>query len=118
MKKIIVLDDDKIQHILFRKKAERMGIELSMLFFESAEQVLDYLIADSADVVVSDLNLGMMDGWELLEELTRFNFAGKVFLLTGSVSRADRDRATANSLVEGYFEKPISEEALRQILTA
>lgn len=118
MKKIIVLDDDKIQHLLFRKKAERLGIELSMLFFESAEQVLDYLSMDSADVIVSDLNLGAMDGWELLEELDRLKFAGKVFLLTGSVSREDRDKATANRLIGGYFEKPISEEALKLILTA
>lgn len=118
MKKVLVLDDDKIQHILFRKKAERMGLELSMLFFESAEEVLDYLVFESADVVVSDLNLGQMDGWEFLEELGKIKFAGKVFLLTGSVSQEDRKKALENSMVGGYFEKPVSEDVLREIFIA
>lgn len=118
MKKIIVLDDDKIQHILFRKKAERMGLDLSMHFFENAEEVLEYLNSESVDVVVSDLNLGEMDGWEFLEELGKINFGGKVYLLTGSVSLEDRKKALQNKLVGGYFEKPVSEDVLREILMA
>lgn len=118
MKKVIVLDDDKIQHILFRKKAERLGLETSLMFFETAESVLEYLTRESVDVVVSDINLGNMDGWEFLDELQKTNFSGKVFLLTGSVSWEDRSKALTNSLVGGFFEKPVSDQVLQEILTA
>lgn len=118
MKRILVVDDDKVQHILFRKKAERISKDFEVLFFDAAEECLTYLKDHTADILFSDVNLGDMDGWELIGELAKIDFKGKVFLLTGSVAPSDRRKAKSEGLISGFFEKPISDSDLREILEA
>ncbi|MFL0681886.1 MAG: response regulator [Algoriphagus aquaeductus] len=115
-RQLVVLDDDKIQHILIRKKIQLITSEVQLHFFESAEKVLTFLRNHSVDIVITDLNLDTMDGWDFVEELDRLGFKGKLFVLTGSIMASDRLRAQNDSRISGFFEKPISDTDLIQIL--
>ncbi|SEF40236.1 response regulator [Algoriphagus boritolerans] len=115
-RKILVLDDDKIQHLLFRKRVAILKIDIDLIFFEDALSALDFIAASPPHVVISDINLNKMDGWEFLEEIHGLGFNGAFYLLSGSIYPEDRSRATKDERVSGFFEKPIKESDLHYIL--
>ncbi len=114
--KILFLDDDKIQHLLLKKRVSLLAKDVQIKFFERASEALEFLKTNPVDLVLTDLNLGVVDGWEFLDELEKIQFNGKLFFLTASVMPEDRLRAGKDPRVTGYFEKPISEMDLIQIL--
>lgn len=115
-RKILVLDDDRIQHLLLRKRVAILQIDVDLIFFEDAELALDFIQTSPPDVVISDINLNKLDGWEFLEKVKQMNFTGRFYLLSGSIYPDDRIRANADSRVAGFFEKPIQESDLVYIL--
>lgn len=114
----MVLDDDKIQHLLLRKRVNLISTDVELKSFEKATDALNFLNENRVDMVLTDLNLGIMDGWEFVEELDKVSYSGKLYLLTGSVVPEDRKRAESDPRITGFFEKPISEFDLIQILEA
>lgn len=118
MRRILVLDDDKIQHLLLRKRVNLITTNVEFKSFEKPVDALKFINENPVDMILSDLNLGIMDGWEFVEELDKVNFGGKLYLLTGSVILEDRERALSDPRISGFFEKPISESDLIQILKA
>jgi len=113
---ILVLDDDKIQHLLLKKRLALLDVEVQLIFFEDALMALDYIQTFPPDIIISDINLQKLDGWQFLEKVTELRFAGKFFLLSGSILQDDRIRANKDSSVSGFFEKPIQESELIYIL--
>lgn len=115
-RKILVLDDDRIQHLVLRKRIALLNHNIDLIFFEDAVTALNFIEIAPPDVVISDINLQKMDGWQFLEEIQDFNFKGKFYLLSGSIYPDDRIRANQDSRVSGFFEKPIQESDLISIL--
>lgn len=117
-KQIAVLDDDQIQHILFRKRALQLTSNIQLDFFEEPSDLFEFMKNHQVETIISDLNLESMSGWFFLEELFKTGFTGKVFIVTGSVIPADRLKANKEKRIQGFFEKPLSDSDLLQILTA
>jgi CheY-like chemotaxis protein len=59
-----------------------------------------------------------MSGWTFIEELFKLNFEGKLFIVSASINREDRLKAKKDKRIHGFFEKPLSDSDLLQILTA
>lgn len=116
VQRILVLDDDKIQHLLLQKQFFLVSEDIEMRFFENAVEALDYLKDNPVNLIISDLNLGVMDGWEFVDELEKIHYAGKLFFLTGSIVPDERRRAEMDPRVSGFFEKPVLQKDLHQML--
>ena len=72
MAKILVVDDEPDLQILLRQKFRRKVRkgELEMAFAENGAEALDYLKAhDDVDMVLSDINMPVMDGLALLRHI-------------------------------------------------
>lgn len=114
--KVLVLDDDRIQHLLLRKRMLLVSSEIELTFFEDAHFALDAIATSPPDIIISDINLFKSSGWQFLEKVKAMNFRGKFFLLSGSIHPDDRRRAAEDAFVTGFFEKPIQESDLIYIL--
>ena len=99
-------------------KGYKIGQVSDLKFFDQASDALSFLSEAPQAVVISDLNLGVMEAWEFLDSLFSQGFQGKFFLMSSSIINSDRVRANADSRVSGFFEKPLSETDLIQILQA
>lgn len=72
------------------------------------------------ELLLVDLNMPGMDGWEFLVQYNNIteNVAQKpiVVILTTSENEDDAERAEKLPYVDGYFTKPLSADALKEIL--
>ena len=71
---------------------------------------------DPRTIVLLDLNMPVMTGWEFLEKFELLNIECLVFIVTSSLNQADKERVSKYPIVSGYFIKPISDKDIKFIL--
>ncbi|RFS26441.1 response regulator [Chitinophaga silvatica] len=122
---IFIVDDDPIHQQIAKIMIERQAISTGIRVFSDAQEVLDYLRDKSGDsealpdLILLDLNMPVMDGWEFLEEYALFcqqlPKQIKIFVLTSSIDEKDRERVAGYSFVTGYLTKPLSKEIISHL---
>lgn len=66
MKTILAVDDDKIIRELIARFLENSSIRLTVLTAENGAKAIDVLRTTKVDLVLTDLNMPVMNGFELL----------------------------------------------------
>lgn len=120
--KVFIIDDDNLSIFLTRHLLALEGLK-SVESFLSAEDALNYLIksevADLPDMILLDLNMPVMSGWDFLEALTpletKLRFKSRIYILTSSLDLSDTAKSKEYSLVSGLIHKPIKTEDIRII---
>jgi len=116
IKKILLLDDDRIQKILVEKRLLKINSGIEFVYFDTPSKALDYLKTESVDLLLVDLNLPEMTGWEFVDEVEKVSPDSVVILQSGSVENEQIQRANSDKRISEIFEKPLSESDLRSIL--
>ncbi|PJZ71199.1 hypothetical protein CH373_01415 [Leptospira perolatii] len=124
---LLLVDDDSIFVALTRRTMEKAGVAGNLRVFGDGEGAITYLksvIADLnliPDVIFLDINMPYMDGWQFLDEYSRF--AGElskqpiIYMVSSSVDEADIRKAKEIPFVKGYLVKPLSVDAFRGIFS-
>ncbi len=116
----LLIDDDTIFNFLTRKTLQRANVSDSVVDFTDARAALDYLkekdIHKSTDIILLDINMPFMNGFEFLDIFSTLNFSGiSVFMLTSSLDDRDRVKALKYNCVKGFFSKPITVDMIMNI---
>lgn len=124
--RVLIIDDDPIlimvctrlmkitgfSEVVFAAKEGREGLDF---LFEQAQTAPD----DFPDVILLDINMPVLNGWEFLEELIpqldKFPNDLPVFMLSSTIDQADFDKAKTYSIVKGFYSKPLTKENLSEI---
>jgi CheY-like chemotaxis protein len=116
VQKILILDDDKIQHFLFRKRLDFLFPEVLVFFKTTPSEAVDFLKVHEVDLIFLDLNLPEMTGWDFVDLLKKKSIECKIILVSGSVSSEDQQRVKNDGMIQAIFEKPIRDTDLQEIL--
>jgi len=116
IKKILLLDDDRIQKIVVEKRLMKIDSGVEFVYFDTPSKALDFLKSESVDLLLVDLNLPEMSGWEFVNELEKVRPNSRVVLQSGSVQNEEIQQANSDKRISDIFEKPLSESDLRSIL--
>lgn len=114
-RRVLAVDDDPPMLVLYQRMVTRIGVEGDLA--ESGRQAVEALKKRRYDVVLLDLNLPRLNGWEVLDFLrTRPDARPRhLFIITGfvdqRVSDADRD------LVSAVLYKPVAQDELQTLVT-
>lgn len=127
---VLVVDDDQTTVLLTRLFLESMSVtdvHSSSNGQEAIQFIYDHcqskeLPKACPDIVLLDLNMPVMDGFEFLEAYSRAeNLSNReisIIVLTSSDSKRDRDRIQQSNVpVTGYIVKPLTEEKIRPYLS-
>ncbi|MGP6086391.1 response regulator [Antarctobacter jejuensis] len=119
---LMIIDDNVVDQKLYARLIKRSGRVTTLLEFLMATDALEFLAkpdCPAIDVILLDINMPRMNGFEFLEAATaRFGpgFAkAAVIMLTTSISDQDRKRAAQFDVVRDYFQKPLLLEHLDRI---
>jgi putative nucleotidyltransferase with HDIG domain len=112
----IVFADDEV-HILqaMQRALHHMRSEWSMVFMSSGAAALDELAKTPADVIVSDMRMPGMDGWQLLSQVKKSAPQMVRLILSGHADPASIMRAVG--VAHQYLAKPCESSALKSAIS-
>jgi CheY-like chemotaxis protein len=125
-KRIWIIDDDDLFIMITRNNIRKSGIPFIIEDFKNGIDSLSVLKErvlsreNLPDIILLDLNMPMLDGWEFLDELqlmpeeARRNI--KVYICTSSIDPKDMKRSEAISDVRAFLEKPVNTEVILKIV--
>src|SRR5579872_157104 len=121
----IVIDDDSLNNMLCRNVVRKVFPGAETQTFLDPNAGLRYLHwayeqpGANNVVVLLDITMPTLMGWDVLDEISTFpdSIKGRfrIFMLTSSINRRDKERAISIPLLWGYLEKPFTESKLRAI---
>ncbi|HLU88551.1 MAG TPA: response regulator [Cyclobacteriaceae bacterium] len=115
---IMLVDDDLITNFLHSRLIKKLNISSSIVVTENGEEALDYICQhDPPDVILLDLNMPVMNGFEFLKvfyKKYKNKVKTKVIVLSSSISR--KDRSIASSYGVPFLTKPLSADELLNAL--
>jgi CheY-like chemotaxis protein len=116
---VIITDDDPVALFLQSIVVRKCGLREELLNFNSGKDTLEYLRCHFGDgkayVILLDINMPDMNGWQLLDAIAGERFADNVYvvMVSSSIDISDRRTAKGYKQVVGYFEKPIDKNVLK-----
>lgn len=117
IKKILLVDDDDIFLVLSTITIEKLFPEAEIFTVPHGEEALEFLEETEVDVMFLDLNMPILDGWEVLDELAkRERKRMAIFVVTSSIDPSDREKANNNPLVYDLIEKPLDENNIKSAI--
>ena len=120
----LLIDDDPISLFLTERLIKIGGFITAVTSFDSPVEALAFLqqqllASRSSIVVLLDLNMPVLNGWQFLDALAPHEISlqdqCRIYLLTSSVAPLDATRAKDHALVTRLIHKPLDISELREI---
>ncbi len=119
-----LVDDDELFHLIHKRFLKSQLPKAEIISFLDPREALKAIIGKTNDptpsVLLLDLNMPYLTGWEWLDAYARQvgtpPASLKIFILSSSDSVQDRNRARNYSCIAGYLVKPLTKEAIATLL--
>ncbi|MFC3563199.1 response regulator [Pedobacter jamesrossensis] len=114
--KLLNIDDDELVLFIHETLIQQTEFYEDSMFFLNAKNGLEFLdnskVSDAEYLLLLDINMPGMNGWDLLDVLKHRSYASKikVILLSSSENESDRLKAKNYELVQGFLSKPLKIE--------
>ena len=122
---VCVIDDDKIYSFAIKHIINRSGIAENIIFFNNGRVAMDFLNQQIQqrhslpDLILLDLNMPVLDGWQFLEEFETIKNALKntipIYIVSSSIDEEEHSRARSIKSVNDFITKPITISTLQNI---
>ncbi|MBD0258383.1 MAG: response regulator [Cytophagales bacterium] len=130
-RRVVLVDDNRASNFLHQCLLEELSLTDEIVVLSNGRQALDYLTTQrpagegsepgGKDLVLVDVNMPVMNGWELLDELEHadreYLRRNAVVMLTSCTHETDAARASRLT-IKGYLEKPLDEQKVSALISA
>lgn len=128
--KILCVDDDPITLMLCKKVIERVMFAKEIITAQNGEEAFEYFkelmleikkgnSVEYPKLVLLDLNMPIMDGWEFLDAYSENNFeevfTSKFIVLSSTIDPHDVNKSKTYPVVIDFLSKPITKEMLEEL---
>ncbi|WP_339709081.1 response regulator [uncultured Kriegella sp.] len=123
---VYIIDDNMVSEFATKMVLQQSTITCELFSFDSAEMGLANFIdslqkkQNIPDIILLDLNMPGMDGWEFLSRLKKIKYPRNkvaIYVLSTFTSAMAREKARSHELVSGLFERPLSKINVESILS-
>ena len=106
MSKILIVEDNEMNRDMLSRRLERKGFEVVMA--EDGAKGVDMSKSESPDLILMDLSLPVMDGWEATSTIKADDSTKNIpiIVLTAHAMAGDREKAL-DAGADEYDTKPI-----------
>ncbi len=115
---ILIVDDSAIVRTVIQRAIQLSGVDVGEIHqAANGQEGLDKLAATPIDIIFADINMPVMDGVEMVEEMNRRGLVRDIPIVIVSTDRSEvRVQQLKARGVREYLNKPFTPEAIRDIL--
>ena len=115
--KILLVEDNEMNRDMLSRRLERRGFHVTLAL--DGEQALTMAHSEAPDLILMDISLPLLDGWEATRRLKADEATRRipVIALTAHAMSGDREKALAAGC-DDYDTKPIDLTRLLQKMEA
>jgi DNA-binding response OmpR family regulator len=112
-RRVLIVDDEDVTRVLLTKVLERAGLgPIEVLLAEDGEQALRIADLDRPDLILLDLLLPKMNGYDVCREIrTMPDYHPHIIILTARGHNTDRQQAQASG-ADSFMTKPFNPSGL------
>lgn len=122
--KVMLVDDDENDRLTFQRLLKSEGIDVELIMARDGREALDQLISDrflqfqdKPDLILLDLNMGILDGFETLKILKTSESTRSIPVVVLTTSSNKRDIEASYALgANSYIVKPTSLDDFSKII--
>ncbi|MBC8047197.1 MAG: response regulator [Fimbriimonadaceae bacterium] len=123
LKCIMLIDDNSHDNFFHERAIKKTDPENIIIPMNSGREALEYLTSKKdphPDLILLDINMPGMNGWEFLQEYNgldkELQSRAIIIMLTNSENPAEIERAKTWSFVSEYRTKPLTKEIMHHII--
>lgn len=112
---LLICDDSNMA----RKQVARSlpdGWDVDISFATNGEEGIEAIKAGKGDVLLLDLNMPVMDGYQVLEEILKQDLPTLVIVISGDIQPEAHKRVTSLGALD-FIQKPVNKDKLTEILS-
>jgi CheY-like chemotaxis protein len=120
-KRILIIDDDTTNNFINTLIINRSGMAENLKIFTKtteAIQFLDNAGTDFPDIILVDINLPVLDGWDFLKHYYKMGHNLRktvIAMVSSSVFKEDQIKAKSFDRVVEFISKPLTTEKLNLV---
>ena len=128
MKNVWLIDDDEVFVFLTKKLIARSELEVTVETYINGQDAIEQLqsLAQDEDalpdIILLDLNMPVMDGWEFLKAYEEISFSNPnkihLYIVTSSISPYEVERAKQIPAVQEFIVKPMVKDKFVDLIAA
>jgi len=122
-----IIDDDPMSSFYIKRLAELGELANIITIYNTAAGAINYLLHHKKtgehlpDIILLDIYMPEVDGWEFLNELKKIEDQlikkAAIYIISSSNHPKDLNRAATFPDVRSYFQKPVTLEVLKDMVS-
>ncbi|NQY09878.1 MAG: response regulator [Flavobacteriales bacterium] len=119
-KRVLFIDDEEVFNFMAESIIDLSGVDWAFDAVTSGQEALEFLLDPNEkfpDVILVDINMPLMNGWEFVDAYNKLNFEGAeetyMAILTSSDNPLDKRKAKEMDLE--FYIKPVDIESIKVI---
>lgn len=126
VQKACIIDDDKLYVSLIKMLIKKNKLDVELLIFENGKVAFDYFKEEISketpklpEVILLDLNMPIMDGWEFLTAIEPYadKLTSKLHVVSSTINPSEVRKAKNHSFVSDFMTKPINKESMIKVFS-
>jgi len=119
IKSVMVVDDSEADQYISKRVIKKYDDQIEIFTAWDGEEALKMLqeMPDQPSLILLDLNMPRMGGFEFLQNYRELNMAAVVVMLSSSDQDRDKETAFAFESVKKYLVKPLTTEDFASLFT-
>ena len=119
---ICIIDDDDIYQFASKRIIQKFDSSIKVIAYRNGMEAMTaftkFIQMNKAlpDVILLDINMPIMDGWQFMEEYSKIKSGVgndvHIYITSSSLDINDVKRAEASEGVKGFLSKPLSIETI------
>lgn len=111
--KILIAEDNTINQLIIKKNFEKLNLHCTVV--ENGQELVTTFQQNKYDIIISDLRMPIMDGFEACREIRKINPRIPFIALTASITD-DMKQECYLSGMNDFLVKPVSHEQLLNVI--